>query len=116
MTAAVFRRARALTLLAWMGLLLLVLAWHAVGVPAAPGPVILSVVTLPLLAPLPGLWAGRRRTYRWAPLTLAPALAWSLTEILANPPARRFAVAASLLAFLSLAAVVAALRSMPARS
>jgi cyanate permease len=49
-------------------------------------------------------------------LTLAPALAWSLTEILANPPARRFAVAASLLAFLSLAAVVAALRSMPARS
>jgi hypothetical protein len=49
-------------------------------------------------------------------LTLAPALAWSLTEILANPPARGFAVSASLLAFVSLAAVVAALRSMPARS
>jgi hypothetical protein len=48
-------------------------------------------------------------------LTLAPALAWSLTEILANPPARGYAVGVALLAFLSLAAVVAALRSMPAR-
>jgi uncharacterized membrane protein len=115
MTVIAFRRARGLTLLAWLGLLLLVVAWHAVRGPAGLGTVTLVVMTLPLLAPLPGLWAGRRRTYRWAPLTLAPALAWSLTEILANPPARGYAVVVALLAFLSLAAVVAALRSMPAR-
>ena len=115
MTSPVFQRARRLTLLAWGSLLLLLVAWHAVSGAAGLGTVVMVVVVAPLLAPLPGLWAGRRRTYRWAPLTLAPALAWSLTEILANPPARGTAVATALLAFLSLAAVVATLRSMPLR-
>jgi uncharacterized membrane protein len=108
--------ARGLTLLAWLSLLSLLLAWNAVAGPAGLGTAALVAIGAPLLAPLRGLWTGRRRTYRWAPLTLAPALAWSLTEMLANPPARAFSIAAALLAFLSLAAVVAALRSMPART
>lgn len=108
-------RARRTTLLIWLVLLGLLLAWHLAPGEGALGMMVLALVALPLLAPLPGLWRGTRRTYRWAPLTLAPALAWSLTEILANPPARGFAVACALLAFISLAAVVATLRSMPAR-
>lgn len=114
MTAARLARARMATLLAWLGLLSLLLAWNLSPGAAALGTVTLAVVGVPLLAPLQGLWRVRRRTYRWAPLTLAPALAWSLTEILANPPARGFATGCALLAFLALAAVVAALRSMPA--
>lgn len=113
MTGTAHRRARGLTLLVWAGLLVLLLAWHAAPGRAGLGSVVLALVALPLLAPLPGLWRGRRRSYRWAPLTLAPALAWSLTEILANPAARGFATGAALLSFLSLAAVVASLRSMP---
>jgi hypothetical protein len=42
-----------------------------------------------------------------------PALAWSLTELVANPGARAFAVLSALLAFLALAGVVATLRAMP---
>lgn len=114
MTRRALSRARRATLATWIGLLALLLAWHGLDGPAGLGTIALLGGLLPPLAPLPGLWAGRRRTYRWAPLTLAPALAWSLTEILANPPARGFAVGTALLAFLALAAVVATLRSMPA--
>jgi uncharacterized membrane protein len=116
MNAGAPARARRSTLAVWLGLLALLVAWHAAGGAAGLGTAILAAVALPLLLPLPGLWRGRRRTFRWAPLTLAPALAWALTEILANPPARGFAVGSALLAFLALAAVVATLRSMPAAS
>jgi len=112
-TGAAHRRARGLTLLVWAGLIVLLLAWHAAPGRAGLGSIVLAIVALPLLAPLPGLWRGRRRSYRWAPLTLAPSLAWSLTEILANPASRGFAIGAALLSFLSLAAIVASLRSMP---
>lgn len=110
------RTARLATLALWLGLLALLLAWHAVAGAQGLGTVLLALVAVPLLAPLPGLWKARRRTYRWAPLTLAPALAWSLTEIVANPEARGFATGCALLAFLALAAVVAALRSMPTQA
>lgn len=113
MTGVAHRRARGLTWLVWAGLLVLLLAWHSAPGAAGLGSAVLALVALPLLAPLPGLWKGRRRSYRWAPLTLAPVLAWSLTEILANPAARPYATGAALLSFLSLAAVVASLRSMP---
>jgi len=112
-TNAAHQRARRFTLLVWAGLLAVLLAWHVAPAPAKLGSVVLGILALPLLAPLPGLWQGRRRSYRWAPMTLAPALAWSLTEILANPAARGFAISGALLSFLSLAAVVASLRSMP---
>jgi uncharacterized membrane protein len=114
-TGTAHRRAWVLTLLLWVGLIVLLLAWHAAHGRASLGSLVLGVVALPLLAPLPGLWRDQRRSYRWAPLTLAPALAWSLTEILANPAARGYATGVALLSFLSLAAIVASLRSMPPR-
>jgi uncharacterized membrane protein len=104
-----FRRARAAVVGLWLGLVAVLLLWSS-----ASGLGLAIVTAGPLLLPLPGLVAARRRTYRWAPLTLAPALAWSLTELVANQAARGIAVLAALLAFLALAGVVAALRSMPA--
>ena len=44
-------------------------------------------------------------------MTLAPALALAITEILVNQSARTFAGASLALAFLAFAAIVAALRS-----
>lgn len=109
------RHARVAVLLSWSLLTAVLVAWHALrlGVPAAAVAVLFTVG--PLMLPLPGLLRGDPRTYRWASLTLAPALAWSLTELLANPAARGPAGFAALLSVLSLAALVAALRVTPRR-
>jgi uncharacterized membrane protein len=108
-----FLPARIATLAIWTLLIATLTAWHAWS-HAAPAALVLWLLTvLPLLVALPGLWQGRRRTYRWAGLTLAPALAWGLTEMLANAAAGAVATATALLAFLALAALVAALRVMP---
>lgn len=113
MEEARFARARGVTLLFWLLLATLLGGWH-VATSTAPGALALCLVTVvPLLLPLRGLWAAQRRSYRWAPLTLAPGMAWSLTELVANPEVRGAAALAALLAFLALAAVVAALRAMP---
>jgi uncharacterized membrane protein len=108
-----FQKARAGAVCLWLGLVALLLGWSLTG-GATIGGVALAMLTAgPLLVPLAGLWAGRRRTYRWAPLALAPGLAWSLTELVANPAVRGLAGFVALLAFLCLAGIVAALRSMP---
>lgn len=112
--ASRFSRARAAALLGWAGQLLALATWHLNAHAAGAAVALLVLTVAPLLPPLPGLWAGRRRTYRWAPLTLAPALAWSLTEIVANPTSRGPAVLVGLLCVFALAAVVATLRTMPA--
>ncbi len=113
MSLARARRARAAVLLLWLSLSVALVAWQVqrLGVTAAAVAVLFT--TGPLLLPLPGLLQGDPRTYRWAALTLAPALAWSLTELVANPAVRWPAATAALLAVLSLAALVAALRVTP---
>jgi len=115
MNPPVHRRAQQVTLAIWGGLLLWLLAWWMAPGPAGLAGPVLAGVAAPLFAPLQGLWRGQRRSYRWAPLTLAPVLAWSLTELLANPTARTYAITAAALSILALAAIVATLRSMPAQ-
>jgi uncharacterized membrane protein len=113
MAVARFALARRVTLLLWVLLIAMLAGWHA-SLLAASGAVALTALTVvPMLLPLRGLWRAERRSYRWAPLTLAPAMAWSLTEIVANPQARGIAALAALVAFFALAAVVATLRTMP---
>ena len=108
-----FRHARAATLAIWLALVAALTAWHT-SRHAAPAAVGLSLLTVtPLILALPGLWRGLRRTYRWAALSLAPALAWALTELVANAAERGIATVVALLAFLALASLVAALRVMP---
>ena len=50
---------------AWIGLILLGLAWEIFLAPLRPGGSWLVLKVLPLLAPLFGLLHGRRRTFQW---------------------------------------------------
>jgi len=42
---------------------------------------------------LPGLVRGRRRTFAWATLCVAPYLVYGITEVIANPMVRGAAAA-----------------------
>ena len=107
------RRARGAVLMLWSLLALTLVAWHLRSLSATAAAVAVLFTAGPLLLPLPGLLHGNPRTYRWAALTLAPALTWSLTELVAHPAARWPATVAALLSVSSLAALVAALRVTP---
>jgi len=65
----------------------------------------LTVLLVPLLLPLRGLWRRNRRTCAWATLCVAPYFAYGTTEVIANPAVRAMAGAilfASLAWFVSL--------------
>ena len=68
---------------------------------------------LPLLLPLPGIAGGSSRSFSWAPLTLAPALALALTEILINVAGRPRATLTLALIMAAVSALIAALRAAP---
>jgi uncharacterized membrane protein len=87
--------ARSLTVGLWLAVALSLLVWMAAGYPWP----ICVLAALPLLAPLNGLWRGRRRTYAWATLFAIPYLAFALTELLVNPAARWVAAMSLLLVF-----------------
>lgn len=58
---------------------------------SAPWPANLAwtvALLLPVLAPLPGLVRGVRRTYAWATLCVAPYVVYGITEVVANPAVR----------------------------
>ncbi len=97
----------------WLLAIMTNLGWHLTDEPTAAEGLLLAVTVGAMLLPLPGLWALRRRTLGWAPLTLSPALTIALTELIANPEERWVAAAAAFSCFLALAGVVAALRRAP---
>ena len=105
------RSSRRAALAAWLGLAASVASWALY--PTGIGSVAALVAGLPLLLPLPGILRGTRRSFRAAPMALAPALALSITEILVNPQARIAAGATLALAFAAFAATLAALRVLP---
>ena len=100
---------RRLAAAAWLLLIASIAAWPFIA--AKIGPLTTLVALLPLLMPLPGLVMGWRRTLQWSPLTLAPALALALTEILVNTPARWIATLTLALILATFASLIAALRS-----
>ena len=87
--------ARTLTLGLWAAVALSLLSWVAAGYPW----LICVLAVGPLLAPLPGLAQGRRRTYAWATLFAVPYLGFAVTELLVNPAARWVASISLLLVF-----------------
>jgi len=87
--------ARSLTIWLWIAVTLSLLAWILAGYPWQ----ICILAVLPLLAPLKGLWRGRRHTYAWATLFAVPYLAFAVTELLVNPGARWVASLSLLLVF-----------------
>lgn len=103
-TSSATERAHVAVLVSWI-LLATCTAVAAAGAGRWPWNLAFGLALLaPLLLPVPGLLNGRPRTHAWAALCVAPAMAFGLTEVVANPAAR-FAAAALLLA--SLAAFVA---------
>lgn len=102
---------RRLAIGAWTLLLISIVAWPFTG--GGISPVTTAIASLPLLLPLPGLVRGRRRTLQWSSLTLAPALALALTEILVNARARMPATLTLALIFAAFGASIAALRASP---
>jgi uncharacterized membrane protein len=86
---------RALTIWLWAAVALSLLGWMLAGYPW----LICVLAVLPLLAPLNGLWRGRRHTYAWATLFAIPYLVFALTELLVNPAARWVAAFSLLLVF-----------------
>jgi uncharacterized membrane protein len=99
--------ARRLTVALWLAVTASLLFWILAGYPWA----ICAIAVLPLLAPLPGLVRGQRRTYAWATLFTAPYIAFALTELLVNPGARWVASSSLLLVFAWFCAMVLYLRA-----
>ncbi len=102
------RIARRATQFAWLALIVSIACWpfSAAGI----GWLITALALLPLLMPVAGIARGSRRTFGWAPLALAPALALTLTEILVNAGARTPTTVSLVLIFVAFAALIASLR------
>jgi uncharacterized membrane protein len=56
-----------------------------------PSALLALVLLVPLLAPLPGILRGDRRTHAWATLCIVPGFIYGLTEAVANPAIRTVA-------------------------
>ena len=68
------------------------------------------VYSIPLLICLPGLWQAKRRTRQWATLCVLPYFIVGVTEGIANPQNRVWALTMLGLSLLWFFALVAALR------
>jgi uncharacterized membrane protein len=99
--------ARRLTVWLWIAVASSLLVWILAGYPWP----ICAIAVLPLLAPLPGLLRGQRRTYAWATLFAAPYIAFALTELLVNPDARWVAGLSLVLVFAWFCTMVLYLRA-----
>lgn len=95
----------------WLALLVSIACWPLGD--AGIGEITTVIALLPLLAPIRGMTRGRRRTFGWAPLTLAPALAMALTEVMVNEAARMRAAVSLALILMAFAVVIATLRATP---
>lgn len=72
-------------------LIVLVVRWVLIA-PSTLRIIIAAVVALPLALGTPFLYAARRRTYVWMTLALAPSLVLGLTEAVASPASRWWAM------------------------
>jgi len=103
------RTVRRLAIGAWILLVASVACWPFIDA-SGIGIVTASIALLPLLLPIPGILRGSRRAWRFAALTLAPALALAVTEFLVNAPSRPWTGTTLALILLAFAGLVAALR------
>ncbi len=93
----------------WFGLAASIAAWP-IG-DAGIGWTAAIVALLPLSAPVAGIWRLARKTLAWAPLTLSPALAIAVTEVVVNEPARVRASISLALILAAFSALIATLRA-----
>lgn len=97
---------------AWIGLVLLGLAWELFLAPLRPGGSWLVLKVLPLLVPLMGLLRARRYTFRWASLLVWAYVAEGALRAASDPgPSARLALLEGALGIAFFAAAVAFLRA-----
>jgi uncharacterized membrane protein len=97
---------------AWIGLVLLGVAWELWLAPLRPGGSWLVLKVVPLLFPLMGLLHGRRYTFKWSTLlVLAYAVEGSLRAFSDPGPSARLAVLEFALAIAFFASAIAYLRA-----
>lgn len=85
--SAIARRLRYAAVGATVLLVLLLLRWTLVA-PSTPRIIFGAVLALPFAIGAAFLYAGRRRTYAWLALALAPSLVLGLVEAVVNPTTR----------------------------
>lgn len=106
------RAAWLLSCAAWIGLILLGLAWETFLAPLRPGGSWLVLKVLPLLVPLMGLLRGRRYTFRWSSLLVWACMAEGAVRAVSDPgPSARLAAVELALGALFFAAAVSFLRA-----
>lgn len=84
-----------------------------------PSAVLGALLLSPLLAPLPGMLRGDRRSYAWATLCAVPGFVYGITEAIANPAMRWLAalvLGSSIAFFFALAAFLRVTRPRPGQS
>lgn len=77
--------ARRFTLLAYAGLILVIIGWYGV---ADPAPLPLVALLVPLLFPLPGLIRGKPYTYAWTSFLILIYFIHGVVEAYASPATR----------------------------
>ena len=104
-------RTARLAALATMAMLAACVAYAALRSAPWPGNLALAAALLvPLALPVPGIVAGRRRTYAWATLCVTPYFIYGTTEVVANPQVRGAAGAILIGSLALFVALVAYLR------
>ena len=101
---------------AWIGLILLGLAWELFLAPLRPGGSWLVLKVLPLLLPLMGLLHARRYTFRWSCLLVWAYIAEGALRAASDPgPSARLAVLEVALGVIFFTAAVGFLRARSPR-
>ncbi len=101
---------------AWIGLILLGLAWEMVLAPLRPGGSWLVLKVVPLLAPLRGLLHGRRYTFKWASMLAWLPIAEGAMRLISDPgPSARLAILEIALGAAFFLAAIAYLRATRGR-
>jgi uncharacterized membrane protein len=83
----VARRLRWTTLAATLLVIALIARW-AVVAPSTARVIVGAMLALPFALGAPSLYVGRRRTYAWLTLALAPSLVLGLMDAVADPATR----------------------------
>ncbi|MBX3716199.1 MAG: DUF2069 domain-containing protein [Burkholderiales bacterium] len=102
---------------AWIGLVLLGVAWELWLAPLRPGGSWLVLKVVPLLLPLMGLLHGRRYTFQWSSLLVWAYAVEGSVRALSDPgPSARLAVLELALALAFFASAIAYLRATKSRA
>ena len=104
------RKVQLFTIALDVALIVLVIAWQLTeGVTV--NKLLLGIgLTLPLIAPLVGLWRANRRTFAWTTLCVIPYFVIGITEAVARPDSRAWTGSCLLLALTLFVTLIAYIR------